>query len=418
MRAGMIVLGRVGFLWNMCEGDGVPMSGSHLTLVGEASLALSERSRVTMYCHAKRLSRWLFAMLAVLVMLGLLIAPAQNALADSADRIRTTEYFVNHKSIEPLYEQYKLDPDVLIHVREVVLAGRERTAPEEGKVLLLLHGYSLPGYISFDLDHENCSMMRWFALAGWDTFALDYEGHGLSTRPPVMDMPSAFPDSKAPIHSDVAINDVERVVDFICNLRGVEKVHILGWSLGASRTAPIYTIRHPDKVKKLVLWAPGYKSLGFAEEFRQNADTLDAETKVIPVHFTKERLYRWYSKEEFMIPGAFEAYRDASLAYDPKSGELGGSIRIPAGRLVDLFRARPQFDASKITVPTLVIRGVFDLFATQEDNKLLTRELGSEVKQYVEIPNAGHAIPYERANLEFFKAVKDFLEAEVEKKVE
>ena len=112
----------------------------------------------------------------------------------------------------------------------------------------------------------------------------------------------------------------------------------------------------------------------------------------------------------------FEAWRDAMLASDPKAGELGGMFRAPTGRLVDQFRANPQFDAAKITVPTLVIRGALDTFATREDNQVLTEELGSTVKQYVEIPHASHMIPYEKANMQFYKAVTDFLDAKVEKK--
>jgi len=109
-------------------------------------------------------------------------------------------------------------------------------------------------------------------------------------------------------------------------------------------------------------------------------------------------------------------FRDAVLASDLKAGELGGVFRAPGGRLVDLYRATPQFDASKITVPTLVIRGALDTWSTREDSQLLTSELGSAVKQYVEIPNASHFVQYEKANGQFFKAVTDFLDAKVEKK--
>jgi pimeloyl-ACP methyl ester carboxylesterase len=360
----------------------------------------------------KSLQRF-FGLLAVGILTGILIFPV--SLSNAAELV-TNDYFLNHKSIEPFYAQYKLNPTVLIHVREVVLAGRERSAPGKGRVLLFLHGYSTPGYISFDLDHSNCSMMRYFARAGWDTFALDYEGHGLSTDPPVMDFPRAFPEAKAPVHSEVAVNNVERVFSFISNLRGVKKVHVLGWSLGASRTAPLFTIRHPDHVAKLVLFAPGYANLGFAERSRNRADFFDNKVRVIPSCPALGGWYRFGSKAEIVVPGAFEAFRNAVLAADPKSGELGGCFRIPAGRLVDLLRAKPQFDASKIQVPTLVIRGALDKFGTTADCKALTQELASKTKQFVEIPNASHMIPYEKANLQFFKAVKDFLEAKVEEK--
>jgi pimeloyl-ACP methyl ester carboxylesterase len=368
------------------------------------------KRRPNMFYKQKDKSRWFTYILTVLIIIGVFIVPTRYSQA--AD-IVTNDYFLNHKSIEPFYGQYKLDPHVVIHVREVVLAGRERTAPLQGKVLLFLHGYSVPGYIAFDLNYKDCSMMRYFALAGWDTLALDYEGHGLSSCPAVMDLPSAFPEAKAPIHSNVAINDVERVFSFISNLRGVNKIYVLGWSLGASRTAPIYTIRHQDTVAKLVLFAPGYKSLGFADGMRKQADFFETKMRVIVSHPEVSGFYRFGSRKDILVPGVFEAFRDAMLAADPKSGELGGSYRITAGRFSDLLRNNPEFDASKITVPTLVIRGAFDTFSTREDCQALTNDLGSQVKKFVEIPNASHMIPYEKANTTFYKAVRDFLEAKV-----
>src|SRR5438132_2147536 len=164
----------------------------------------------------------------------------------------TTDYFVSHTSIEPSYTQYHLEPHVVLHVREVVLAGRERTAPKEGKVVLLLHGATVPGAVAFDLNYEQCSMMRSLAQAGWDTFTLDFEGYGLSTRPLVMDGPAAFPQSSAPIHSEVAVHNVERVVEFIRTLRGVTQVALLGFFLRTSRVESLYTLRPTVTVATLV----------------------------------------------------------------------------------------------------------------------------------------------------------------------
>jgi pimeloyl-ACP methyl ester carboxylesterase len=366
--------------------------------------------------YTQKLDRWLLPMVAVGVMLSVLLPARSPALAGMAGTLVTTDYFVSHTSIEPSYTQYHLEPHAVLHVREVVLAGRERTVPKDGKVVLLLHGATVPGAVIFDFNYEQCSMMRSLAQAGWDTFALDFEGYGLSTRPLVMDAPPAFPDSKAPIHTEVALTNVERAIEFISTLRGVKQVALLGWSLAASREAPLYTLRHPEQVAKLVLWAPGYKSLGFLEGARAQADVMETKSKMSLNRPTLEGWYRLGSKEEFLVPGAFEAFRDAVLASDPKAGELGGVFRAPSGRFVDQLRATPQFDASKITVPTLVIRGAHDTFATREDNQVLTEALGSTVKQYVEIPNASHMIPYEKANMQFYKAVTDFLDAKVEKK--
>jgi pimeloyl-ACP methyl ester carboxylesterase len=349
---------------------------------------------------------WVLAFSLVASLVGL-----HGAAADEADGLRTTDYFINHSSNEPFYAEQKLDPSVTLHVREVVLGGRERTVAQDGKVLLLIHGYSTPGYIAFDTDHGSCSLMRHFARAGWDTFALDFEGFGLSTRPPVMDAPAAFADSKAPIHVDVTLRDVERVVDFISALRGVERVHLLGWSQGATVEAPLYAIQHPEKVARLVLFAPSYDNSMTPEEREKSA----AEGEAEKVFHSVPSLARWAglgTAAEFIAPGCFEAHRDVVLASDPKSGELGGAIRVPAGRSVDQDLAAPHFDAAKITVPTLVIRGAADTGAERGDNQQLIEALGSTVKEYVEIPGGGHFLHFENVSMQFYDAVQQFLEAD------
>lgn len=333
----------------------------------------------------------------------------QPALADDADGLRVTDYFVSHTSNEPFYGEQKLDPRVTLHVREVVLPGRERTVGQDGKVLLLIHGYSVPGYVAFDTDHANCSMMRHFARVGWDTFTLDLEGFGQSTRPLVMDNPAAFPDSKAPMHSDVTLRDVERVVDFIGELRAVEQVHLLGWSQGATLEAPLYAIQHPEKVASLVLFGTSYDNPMSVEEGETSAKEGEAE-KVMHSVPSPERWARLGTKAEIVVPGCFDAHREALLASDPKSGELGGAVRVPAGRRIDEDLADPYFDAAKITMPTLVIRGDADTFAEREDNQRLMNALGSTMKEYVEIPNGGHFLHFENVNIEFYEAVQSFLE--------
>ena len=85
---------------------------------------------------------------------------------------------------------------------------------------------------------------------------------------------------------------------------------------------------------------------------------------------------------------------------------------MPAGRTADEDLAKPHFDAAKITVPTLVIRGEADSSAKRDDNQQLMNALGSTVKEYVEIPNGGHFLHFEHVNLQFYEAVQKFLEAE------
>jgi pimeloyl-ACP methyl ester carboxylesterase len=338
-----------------------------------------------------------------------LITGIQTAQATEHAGLTTTDYFLSHESKEPFYREQNLDPQVVLHVREVVQAGTERTAGKDNKVLLFLHGGTFPGTVAFDLDYENVSMMRHFASLGWDTFALDLEGYGQSTRPPIMDAPDQYPDSKAPIGLDVTLDNVGRTVDFIRDLRGADKVHVLGWSSGAMAEAPLYAIQQPDKVAKLILYATNYLGKGKSAEERQQQDAKREAEK--NRYGTPTDLQRWVklgTKEEYLIPGAFEAYGQAHLASDPKSAELGGRVRAPWGRFIGW--PEPHFDAGSIKVPTLVIRGESDTLSTREDNQQLLEDLGSTVKQYVEVEQAGHMIQFEKNNAALYQAIAEFLE--------
>lgn len=358
---------------------------------------------------ATTLSRCRTGYLRLALPLLCLMTSIQFAQAAEDAGLTTTDYFLSHQSKEPFYREQNLDPHVVLHLREVVKAGTERTAGKDNKVLLFLHGGTFPGTVAFDLDYEDVSMMRHFAKLGWDTFALDLQGYGQSTRPPIMDEPDKYPDSKAPISLEVTVDDVGRAVDFIRDLRGVDKVHLLGWSSAAMAEAPRYAIQEPDKVAKLILYATNYLGKGkSAEERRQQDAKREAEKNRYGNPSDLQRWVKLGTKEEYLIPGAFEAYAQAHLASDPKSAELGGRVRAPWGRFIGW--PEPHFDAGSIQVPTLVIRGESDTLATREDNQQLLDDLGSTVKAYVEIEQAGHMIQFEKNNQAFYRAIAEFLE--------
>lgn len=332
------------------------------------------------------------------------------AMPVRADELRSTDYYLNHTSIEPFYTQHGLSPEVVLHVRELVLAGRERTAPAKGEVLLLVHGAYFPGYVAFDTHCDGCSMMRDFARHGWDVFTLDLEGYGQSTRPPDMDTPAAFPDDSAPVREAVAVADVARVAAFIRQVRGIDKIHALGWSLGATTTMPFYAIAHPDTLASLVLFGGNYSNRGVLElpsaEQRQHWLEQHRTTKVFRRSPPTGAFFG--TRDADLLPGVVQAWYEAATQ-DPQFGELGGHFREVPGRFIDADLHRPIFDASRITVPTLVIRGERDTCATREDNQQLLQDLGSTVKEYVEIPGGGHLLPWEQAHHKFYQAVRDFL---------
>jgi pimeloyl-ACP methyl ester carboxylesterase len=72
--------------------------------------------------------------------------------------------------------------------------------------------------------------------------------------------------------------------------------------------------------------------------------------------------------------------------------------------------ARPLYDASRIEVPTLVIRGDPDGDSTHEDAFGLFEALGAEDKQYIVIGAAMHFLSLEKRAPMLIRQVQAFLE--------
>jgi pimeloyl-ACP methyl ester carboxylesterase len=76
------------------------------------------------------------------------------------------------------------------------------------------------------------------------------------------DCPPSFRGATTTIASDW--DDIDAAVDYIRALRDVERVHLIGWSLGGPRAGG-YAARNEAKVGRLVLLAPAYRRDSAAE---------------------------------------------------------------------------------------------------------------------------------------------------------
>lgn len=159
-----------------------------------------------------------------------------------------------------------------IYVREVARAGVVARGASAG-VVLFVHGAGTPGEVAFDVPYQDYSWMAYLANAGFDVFAMDMTGYGRSTRPyemndrcnlPESEQKALFGSSCTPSYSQNMTtlasdwNDIGGVVDHLRALRRVDKVHLIGWSLGGPRAGG-YAAANPDKVSRLVLLAPAYR---------------------------------------------------------------------------------------------------------------------------------------------------------------
>jgi len=146
----------------------------------------------------------------------------------------------------------------------------------------MIHGLSSPALVAFQLRTDHYDWALWLAQAGGlDVFMLDFQGSGLSPLPdrdidamkdpcnvPTAQqqsilIPNPLPATCDPSYPFQLINsqsdwsELDTVIDYIRDLRGVDKVALVSWSQGAVRIGP-YAVQHPDKVESLLLYAPIY----------------------------------------------------------------------------------------------------------------------------------------------------------------
>src|SRR5262245_7441569 len=186
-----------------------------------------------------RHSRQIITLLAAAALAA--FAAISSGVADDQTPKLVTEHFIIDAA----------DTGVKLYVRNK--RPEEMTQFRSEKTLLYVHGATQPSEATFDLQLEGVSWMDYIARRGWDVYLVDVRGYGGSTRPPEMDQPAA---SNPPIATtDVAVKDVSSAIDFILRRRGVSKLSLLGWSWGTAIMGA-YAAQHPDRVDRLVLYAP------------------------------------------------------------------------------------------------------------------------------------------------------------------
>ena len=142
---------------------------------------------------------------------------------------------------------YALRDGLRIYLWEKYKAGLEDSFGISGKIALLVHGGTWSGRPDFDLQIRDYSLMDSLATNGYDVWAIDIHGYGHSDK-----------TDKDWSGVESAAADIEAAVEYIAKLRGASKVDLLGWSAGTQR-AGLYAMRHPERVAKLILYAPQWK---------------------------------------------------------------------------------------------------------------------------------------------------------------
>ena len=342
------------------------------------------------------------------------VAAALPCAVGAQQRFVTIDRFVPHMSTVLANEGARVG----IYLREkATAAAATRFASGEspaGRVVLFVHGGSVSSIPDYDLDYKDYSWMGYLAAAGFDTFAMDQSGYGRSPKPMMDDpcnmstsdqalaTPHAGPcEPSYPYRATTAQSDwdeIDTVVDYIRELRGVDRVSLVGWSAAGRRTGG-YAARHPEKVDKLFLFAPGY-SAGSPSQA-----PADLPRPGVPMRLqTRETLTqgRWEANvvcENQVDPGIREVIWRTIMAFDSLGSVWGppeGVMRVRAGN--------PSWGwnkayAAQVTAPTMIVVGEQD---NPENSRVLHTDLtGTGSKVLVTMACATHFAVWETLQYTF-----------------
>jgi pimeloyl-ACP methyl ester carboxylesterase len=260
---------------------------------------------------------------------------------------------------------------------EVKLFLWEKCAGDPAKskgTVFFVHGSSMASQPTFDLQvpgRPDSSVMDWFAKRGYDTWCVDMEGYGRSTK-------------DRDNNSDISqgSDDLAAAATYIRKLRGPRPFLVYGISSGALRAA-LFAQRNPQMVGRLAMDAMVWTGEG--------SPTLDERKKKLAEFKAKNRrpidkpfVYSIFNRDH---PGAaedkvIEAFADAILSLDSS---------MPTGTYVDMCSKLPVVDPEKITMPSIVMRGQWDGIAGMDDLLEFLKRLPNPDKHFAVMPGISHA---------------------------
>lgn len=258
---------------------------------------------------------------------------------------------------------------------KLFLFNKSAGDPAKAKgTILFVHGSSMAGQPTFDLQvpgRPYSSAMDYFASLGFDTWCVDMEGYGRSTKDR---------DNNAPISHGA--DDCFAAAQYIQKLRDNKQFLVYGISSGALRAA-MFAERHPELVARLALDAmvwTGEGSPTLAERKKKLPDFIKINRRPMSKAFIHSVFDRDHpdTAERKVI----EAFADAVVALDDS---------VPTGTYVDMCSRLPVVNPEKITVPALIMRGQHDGIASMDDLLKFFEKLPNPDKQFTVMSGISHA---------------------------
>jgi len=262
--------------------------------------------------------------------------------------------------------------DIKLFILNKKLSNNKKV-PRLGTILFV-HGSSMAGSPVFDLQvpgKPEYSTMDYFAKLGYDTWCLDHEGYGRSSK-------------TRDISYDISTgaDDLEAVSKYIIQKTGDAKLMLYGVSSGALRAA-LFTERYPERVSRIILDAFVWTGEG--------SPTLANRRKRIEEWKSSNRRPLDHAMVQSIFTRDHPGTADQDVVDAFASAILKLDSSLPTGTYIDMSINLPVCNPEKLTVPTMILRGEFDGIAAFDDIVKYFAKLPHPDKRFVVMPGIAHA---------------------------
>jgi len=299
------------------------------------------------------------------------------------------------------------EPEVRLHLRA-------RTSSLDRPPVLFVHGATYASRL-YDVPHPGANWLEATAQAGYAAYALDIRGYGKSSVPSLADKATPY------ARGTDAVKDIADAVRWLRQRHARDQIGLISGSWGSITAAMFASGALKSQIAALVLYAPIFGEtnpgwLSFLSNPSEPVQFNAAFRGARPVCEASTRA-RWDAEipegEHWRDEDVFQALVQSSLSDDAQAAHRDPpAFLAPNGTLLDLweaFNGRPLYDPSRITCPTLLIRGGADTTSTRSDALALFDRIASQAKRYVELANGAHFCSVERIGSHVFNTANAFL---------
>lgn len=257
------------------------------------------------------------------------------------------------------------------------------TGPADGELVVLVHGFSVPGYI---WDTTILGLVD----QGYRVLTFDLYGRGLSDRP------------KVDYNLDLF---VQQINELTAKIVPDDAFHLVGLSMGAPIATSFANDNH-EIVKTITLIAPEVLTVKEADIFPMNVPLLGewvVGVYLVPFHLPQSQLDDFYRPEKF--PGWVERYTQ-QLQYKGFKYAILSTIR-------NLVKMEPLTEYEELNsqgIPALLIWGMEDKSVSYEAIVKLMQVIPGMETLFVDetghIPNVEKPEIVNPALIKFFESVE------------